>query len=122
VVDEHRTQPPGVTPNTEAAPATPARRSRWLEGVRGTVRFLVQQAPVALLMVDDGEVRVVKDDGPADTTVICRSQDDVDGLIRGELNPVVIGLLGRLEVEGDVALGIQVLHSLRVGPDSTAAR
>jgi putative sterol carrier protein len=105
-------------PSEPIAKTAPARRSRWLEGVHGTLRFLVRQTAVATLTVDDGEVRTAKGDGPADTTIICRSEDDVDRLIRGELNPVIVGLLGRLEIEGDVALGIQVLQSLR---DATVA-
>src|SRR5882757_9915711 len=109
---DERTESHDVAPNGPTAPTPPAKRSRWLEGIYGTLRFLVQDTPVATLIVEDGEARIVKEDGPADTTVLCRSQDDVDGLLRGDLNLVVIALLGRLEVEGNVALGLQVLSSM----------
>jgi hypothetical protein len=73
----------------------------------------VGQRPVATLAIDDSEVRIAKGDGPADTTAICRSEDDVNRLISGELNPVIAILLDHLEMVGDVALGMQVLYSLR---------
>lgn len=100
--------------------ATPTKRSRWLEGIHGTLRFVVGQTPLATLVVDDGEARLLRGDGPADTTIVCRTEEDAEGLIRGELNPVIVTLLDRLEIEGDVALGIQVLHILREGLFSPA--
>ena len=107
------TESHGIKPVEPAAKAPPTERSRWLEGVHGTLRFLVGKTPVATLTIDDGEARIEKDDRAADTLVLCTSEEDVHRLLRGELNPVVVALLGRLEIEGDVALGIQVLHSLR---------
>ena len=105
------------TPGEEAsgleAVAPPVMKSRWFEDVQGTLSFRVHEQPVASLIVDHGEARLAEADGLADTTVICTSQDDVDGLIRGALNPVTLALLGRLEIEGDVILGVHVLQSLR---------
>jgi len=111
---------PGTGREGSTQGATPAKRSRWLEGIHGTLRFLVGQTPVATLVVGNGEARLLKSDGRADATIVCRTEEDAEGLIRGELNPVVVTLLGRLEIEGDVALGIQVLHTLREGLFSLA--
>src|SRR5690349_21287521 len=115
---EQQNDSPGAETSGAIATTPPTRRSPWLEGVHGTLRFLVGQTPVATLVIGDSEARIAKGDGPADTTVICRSEDDVNRLIRGELKPVIAVLLDRLEIEGDVALGIQVLLSLR---DATVA-
>lgn len=115
---DQRTDSPDSKPSGPIARTPATRRSPWLEGVHGTLRFAVQQKPVATLTVDDGEVRIDTGDAPADTTFLCTDEDDVDRLIRGEENPVIVALLGRLEIEGDVALGIHVLNSLR---DATVA-
>jgi putative sterol carrier protein len=93
--------------------APPTKRCQWLEGVHGTLRFLVGQTHVATLIINEGAARIEEDGGVADTVVLCTSEDDVHRLLRGELNPVIVALLGRMEIEGDVALGIQVLNALR---------
>jgi hypothetical protein len=110
---KERNESLGGTASAQPNAPTPTRRSRWLTGVHGTLRFVVGRAPVLTMTVDDGEVRIAEGDGPADTTVICGSEDDVKRLVAGELNIIITGLLGRLELEGDVALGLQVLHALR---------
>lgn len=108
-----KTDSPSAKPSGPIATTPPTRRSPWLEGVHGTLRFLVEQTPVATLAVDDSEARIAKGDGPADTTFMCRSEDDVNRLIRGEFNPIIAMLLDRLEMVGDIELGVQVLYSFR---------
>lgn len=107
------TESHGIKLAEPTAETPPTKRFRWLEGVHGTLRFLVGQTHIATLTIEEGEARLEKDDAAADTTVLCTSEEDVHRLIRGELNPVIVALLGRLEIEGDVALGIKVLNSLR---------
>jgi hypothetical protein len=97
-----------------AADPGPGIRHHILDGLRGRIRFLVGQTPVIALLIDDGVARIVDGDGPADTTVVCCTREDVDDLLRGATNPIILGLLGRVEVEGDVELGLQVLMAAPV--------
>jgi hypothetical protein len=86
-----------------------------LAGVRGRLRVDVAGKTVGVLVVDDGRIELTNDQGPTDAVVVCDTAQDLRQMMRGELNPVVGGLQGRLRVEGNIALAIKVSLGLRAG-------
>lgn len=57
------------------------------------------------LLVDGG--KVTTDDGAADCT-ITMSRDDFEALIAGELNPTAAFMQGKLRVDGDMSVAMQL--------------
>lgn len=61
----------------------------------------------------DGQM-VTNDDAPADCTVVV-SKDDLEALARGELDPMTAMFRGRLKINGDMAVAMQLQSMLRGG-------
>jgi hypothetical protein len=85
----------------------------WLVGIRGRVRADVNGKPVGLVTVDDGTVTLTDGGGDAQAVLVCDSEEDAMAIMRGELNPVVAALQGRLTIEGDITLAIKTLSGIR---------
>lgn len=59
----------------------------------------------------DGQT-VTNDDAPADCIVVV-SRDDLEAMVRGELDPMSAMLRGRLRIKGDMAVAMQLQSMLR---------
>ena len=99
-----------IKPNGRAAKTATTRHTPGLEGVSGTARFFAGQAPYITLRIHNGDIDVLPNEGPVDVTFRCKTKEDAQGLLRGELNPVVASLQGRLGFEGDFGLAVKVLY------------
>jgi putative sterol carrier protein len=82
-----------------------------LAGLRASCRFDVEDAGSWRVLVTDGAIRVTESHDPAET-VLRMTEATLLRLTRGEENPMTAVLTGRLEVEGDLAHGEQVVRAL----------
>jgi hypothetical protein len=100
---------------TPARPRAMARRVPGLEGVTGTLRVNVQGKPPPLFFkVHDGVIEQVEDaGGQVDATIAFDSEDCIEELLSGRLNPIVAGLQDRLDVTGNLALVAKVIFELQ---------
>jgi hypothetical protein len=114
-MDNPQTQAQAAKPNGRTLRNATTRHTQWLEGISGSARFLVGRDPYITLSIHDGDVDVVPNDVPVDVTFVCMNKEDAQRLLRGELNPVVASLQGRLGVEGDFALAVRVLYGFHGG-------
>lgn len=55
---------------------------------------------------------VTNEDGPADCTVVI-SREDLEAMVRGQLDPMSAMLRGRLKIKGDMAVAMQLQSMLR---------
>jgi hypothetical protein len=90
------------------------RPAPGLEGVNGRLRLQVGDKIAATLEVNDGYARLGPAEGAAEAVAILDSEETVRRFQRGELNPVVAALQGRLELKGDLAFAIKVILGLQV--------
>jgi putative sterol carrier protein len=79
------------------------------------MRLQVGGQTLGVLVIDDGHLSLTEDDRPVDVTSICATRDDLVQLLRGELNPVVAALRGKIRQRGDRAFGAKVILGLRAG-------
>jgi putative sterol carrier protein len=86
-----------------------------LKGLHGRLRIDVGGKTIGVLTVDDGHVELINDQGPADAVATCATAEDLKHLVRGEVNPVVAGLQGRVQLQGDMQFAIKVVLGLRAG-------
>ncbi len=56
--------------------------------------------------------QVTNDDAPADCTVVI-SREDLESLVRGELDPMAAMMRGRLRIQGDMAVAMNLQSMLR---------
>jgi putative sterol carrier protein len=56
---------------------------------------------------------VSNDDAPADCTVVI-SRDDLEALVKGQLDPMTAMMRGRLKIQGDMAVAMNLQSMLRV--------
>jgi hypothetical protein len=109
-MDNAQAAPQSSQPNGRTAKVTTSRHTQSFEGLDCVARFSVGRTPYITLKIHDGDVSVVPDDVPVDVTFLCREKKDAVGLLRGELNPVVASLQGRLGLDGDFGLAVKVLY------------
>ena len=114
-MDDVQTEAQAIKPNGRAGKATTTRHTQWLEGISGTARFVTGQDPYITLKIHEGDVDMVPNDVPVDVTFRCQTKEDAQRLLRGEINPVVATLQGRLEFEGDLGLAVKVLYGFHGG-------
>jgi putative sterol carrier protein len=60
-------------------------------------------------------VELINDQGPADAVATCATAEDLKHLVRGEINPIIAGLQGRVQLTGDMLFAIKVVLGLRAG-------
>lgn len=78
-----------------------------LEGVTASYRFDVKGAGSWRVGIADGELQIAESDEDADC-VIRASEKTLEKIARGEQNPATAVMLGRLEIEGDMALALKL--------------
>ena len=98
-----------------------------LFGVSGRMRVDVKGKTVGAVDVQDGlvTVDVGADAGAganAGASVVANVDDEADlgRIARGELNPIVAGIQGRLALEGDIELGMKIILSLNAAKPFSA--
>jgi len=85
-----------------------------LAGLSGRLRVDVAGQPACALEIHDGTVSVrPADAGDADAVLQFDSEETLASFRRGELNPVVAVLQGRMFPEGDGALAIKTILGLQ---------
>jgi putative sterol carrier protein len=98
----------------------------WLAGLSGRLRLDVAGRPTRVLEVRNGKVSTTATTqaDPADAVIACDSDETLAAFNRGQLNPVVGALQGRLGIEGDRALAIKIILALEaaVRPPPPSAR
>ena len=88
-----------------------------LAGSSGRLAFQVDGSTVTVLQMDDEHIEVVGGDGGEPRGLaLCKSEDDVRALLRGDLDAIVAVLQGRLAFGGDVLFGLRVMRALRAAP------
>jgi putative sterol carrier protein len=106
-------QAPGVGAPTRLSKAP----APGLAGLRGRLRLQVGDQTAGALVVDDGQVELTdaKSGGPREEAVALFSDvEDMKKLLRGEVNPVVAALQGRMALRGDLVFATKVILGLRV--------
>jgi putative sterol carrier protein len=97
-----------------------------LAGVSGRFRIDIAGRPAGLLEIQDGTVSTRPAAGAedADAVIHCDDEETVAAFNRGELNPIVAGLQGRMRVEGNRSFAIKVILGLQAAahPPPESAR
>jgi putative sterol carrier protein len=86
-----------------------------LAGLSARLRVDVGGQPARMLEIHDGTFssRPAAGAEDADAVLQCDSEETVAAFRRGELNPIVAMLQGRMHPEGDAALAIRVIQGLQ---------
>jgi len=91
-------------------------RAPGLEGLSGRIVLKVGDKSVGALKIDsDGATSVVAETSGAAATITVNCEDTLTGLLRGHLSPIVMELVGRTRIAGDVRFALQVLYGLQAG-------
>ena len=86
-----------------------------LAGIVCRMRLMVGDQALGVLSVDNGRAKLDPDGPPVDVTAVVRSRDVLIGILRGQLNPVLMALRAQGRLHGDRELGVKVLYGLRAG-------
>ena len=86
-----------------------------LAGLVGRMRLMVGDTALGVLAVDNGRAKLDPDGPPVDVTAVVRSRDLLIGLLRGQVNPVLMALRAQGRLHGDRELGVKILYGLRAG-------
>ena len=86
-------------------------RDAAFEGMHGSILFVGPQDKWRM-EVDDGDITLRQGDGAADCVISCKERGELFRLVRGEQNLVTAILQGRISVEGDAMLAVQVAASM----------
>jgi putative sterol carrier protein len=86
-----------------------------LTGLSGKLRLQVGETTAGMLQIEPSGAIEITQDGEAATLLAVDTQETLEALLRGELNPIVAHLQDRLRVEGDAALALRVLFGLQAG-------
>lgn len=77
--------------------------SPFLQGVRGTYRFDVENAGSWVVAVDDGAFKATESKEEADCVIQC-TEDDFLEIVEGKRNLMTSAMRGSVRVSGDIAL------------------
>ena len=105
-----------LTPGSRQSSTSYAKRPpvsvALLAGLSGSMRVDVKGTPAGVIDVQNGTVSV--NDPAGEATAVASVEDGADFLriLRGELNPVVAAIQGRLALEGDYEFAVQVILAL----------
>jgi putative sterol carrier protein len=93
-----------------------------LAGVSGRLAVEVDGKTVGELVIDDGHVELGGNGAPTQGVVGFKSAEDLWKVLRGQLNPVVASLQGRLTVQGDLAFAVKVILCISAASPFTASK
>jgi putative sterol carrier protein len=97
-----------------------ADASAQLAGLHGRLKIDAGGKTVGVLQVQDGKVELSSDGASAEARIVCGAAEDVAKIVRGELNPVVAALQGRLSIHGDRIFAIKVVLGLAAAAKNAA--
>jgi len=98
---------------SEPVPWTSKRgQAAGLEDISGQLRLQIADAPVGVLKVEYGAVEIARE-GDAPALLVVDSLPTLLGVLGGEMHPFVAFLQGRLRIEGNRALALQILFGLQ---------
>ena len=86
-----------------------------LAGIVGRMRLMVGDTALGVLAVDNGHAKLLPDGPPVDVTTVCRSRELLIGLLRGQINPVMMALRSEGRLHGDRERGVKIIYGLRAG-------
>ena len=86
-----------------------------LAGIVGRMRLMVGDTALGVLAVDNGRAKLLPDGPPVDVTAVCRSRELLIGLLRGQINPVMMALRSEGRLHGDRERGVKIIYGLRAG-------
>ena len=93
-----------------------------LAGVNACIKFAAPRGQL-FMYVKDGEVTLSREGDDADCTITGTADGDLLRLVRGEMNLVTALLQGRIAIDGDIMLAIQIASSMpEVGEAEGAAK
>jgi putative sterol carrier protein len=95
---------------------------RDLAGISGRVGVEVDGKPIGELVVDDGHVELAGETAPAEGAIAFRSAEDLWKVLRGELNPIVASLQGRMSIRGDLTFVARIILSIAAASPFAAAK
>ena len=80
-----------------------------LSGIVGRLAVEVDGKTVGELVVNHGHVELGGNGAPTQGSLCFRTAEDLWKVLRGQLNPIVASLQGRMFVQGDVAFAVKVI-------------
>jgi hypothetical protein len=84
-----------------------------LKGVQGSLRIDVRDRPFGVMHIDDGRAWFVMNEEKADSVVVVDDADDFELILKGELNPFMAAIQGRVAFqEHNSEFTIRVLFAL----------
>ena len=84
--------------------------SKRLAGVKATVLFDLsgEEGRQYTAQIDDGQFTLLEEDAPTPDVTIRMKGADFLAMVNGTLNPIAAFMQGRIRVEGDMALAMQL--------------
>lgn len=93
-----------------------------LAGRSGRMRVDVDGRSAGVIEVQQGHINVSDELGEVGVIAMVDETSDFLRMLRGELNPVVASIQGRLVFQGDVELGVEIVLALNAAkPFASAA-
>jgi predicted lipid carrier protein YhbT len=87
----------------------------------GRMRVDVAGCSAGVIEVDQGHINVSDQLGEVGVIAIVHEASDFLRLLRGELDPVVASIQGRLLFQGDVELGVEIILALNTAKPFASA-
>ena len=92
-----------------------------LAGRSGRMRVDVDGRSAGVIEVEQGHINVSDQLGEVAVIAMVDEASDFLRMLRGELNPVVASIQGRLAFQGDVELGVEIILALNAAKPFAAA-
>lgn len=85
--------------------AVAALKDKLAGGIPGTAKFVIEGE--GAVMIDGNGVRAGDDDDDADVTLTA-DRETFQGILSGDVNPTAAFMQGKLAVDGDMGLAMQL--------------
>jgi len=92
-----------------------------LAGRSGRMRVDVDGRSAGVIEVEQGHINVSDELGEVAVIAMVDDASDFLRMLRGELNPVVASIQGRLVFQGDIELGVEIILALHAAKPFASA-
>ena len=92
--------------------AVPPVVVRALQNVSGSLRVDDSAGTLGVIHVERGRVWLGQGDGHADAVAVVADKADLERIVKGELNPVVAAIQGRVVLRGNPDLATRIILAL----------